>query len=196
MGLIEKLSAVLLILIFILDPLPGIATGKIAIEKSAPKGIDVGAKGMVVLEITANQSVSSLDIVESIPLSLSFEEWSISGYDPAMVAFEERIDGSLMKRRWAFRQGFSPGERSTLTYFFSSQTEGEFNLSTLYIYPSSFERVESIVKVSENRPLVFVFVLGSLILLLSLYLTHRSKKGERKLFSFVGKLLKKKKQME
>lgn len=195
MGLIEKLSAVLL-LFLLLAPLPGLATGKIAIEKSAPKGIDVGAKGMVVLEITANQSVSSLDIVESLPLSLSFEEWSISGYDPGMVSFEERIDGSLMKRRWTFRQGFSPGERSTLTYFFSSRKEGAFNLSTLYIYPSSFERIDSVVRVSENRPLVFVFVLGSLILLFSLYLTHRSKKGERRLFSFVGKLLKKKKQME
>lgn len=185
-----------LILLVLISLLASPALSKVSVNKSAPQVIDVGAKGLVLVEIEANASISSLDIVESMPLPATIEEWSVSGYDDSMVAFEARQDGDGTKYRWTFRQGFSPGEKATISYFFTYPKEGEVNLSTIYIYPSGFERIVSTVKVSEARSLVFVFVLGALVLLFALYLRQKGKKGEKKLFAFFGRLTKKKKQMD
>ncbi|MFH0962336.1 MAG: hypothetical protein V1820_06670 [archaeon] len=183
-------SGILALLLVSLLISPGFS--KVTVNKSAPFAIDVGAKGMVVLEISSESSTASLNIVEEIPLPARLEEWTVSGYDAAMVSFEERQEGLGTKYRWNFRQGFSPGETATLTYFFTSPSEGALNLTTIYVYPSGFDRKTSQVRISESRPLVFIFILGSLVLLSALYLHQRARRGEKKIFSLLSKFLKRK----
>lgn len=188
----RRLAIAAFLLLLLLAP----GFSKIYINKSAPASADAGAKTLITLSIEADSPASVLDIVEELPLPLELSEWSVSGYDPAAVLLETRQAGESIKYHWTFSKGLSTGERAFLTYLVIAPGEGTYDLTTTYLYPSSFDRITRTVRFSESRPLVVVFVACILALLVVLYLRHRSKRGERKLFSAIGKLLGKKKHFQ